>query len=375
MRLPGRGDGGPGGLGPGQAATARQIHVHAKDLARRHRAVPAGGAHLLKQHQPPFIGVEHAGVHQEVSATADFPVEHQMRFTNEDRAAPFPPIRRAQTESVEHSIGGLIEDKAVIGDVHMAVVIDPFRADRGTVDDAFCFTGARTTFNESHDSFAPCSAVVLRSAPMATLARPVLAVSRLHRPGLAPASFIVGAGECVVVSGPSGSGKTLLLRAIADLDPNEGEVHLDARPRTAFSAPDWRRQVAYAPAESGWWAERVGDHFAPGETVATLVTAVGLPNEALAWPVSRLSTGERQRLALARLLAAAPRVLLLDEPTSALDPASIDRVEALLRRTLATGAAIVVVTHDPHQIGRLAHAHLEMRGGRLITGDGEADTA
>jgi len=56
--------------------------------------------------------------------------------------------------------------------------------------------------------------------------------------GLDPVDLDVADGECVAVMGPSGSGKSLLLRAIADLDPSEGEAAIDGRDRTAMSGPD-----------------------------------------------------------------------------------------------------------------------------------------
>ncbi len=66
---------------------------------------------------------------------------------------------------------------------------------------------------------------------------------QLQRPGLAAAGFDLADGECLTVRGPSGAGKTLLLRALADLDPNHGEVHLDGQARDAMPAPQWRRRV------------------------------------------------------------------------------------------------------------------------------------
>src|SRR5437762_11925398 len=78
-------------------------------------------------------------------------------------------------------------------------------------------------------------------------------------------SFTLSATECIAVKGPSGAGKTLLLRAIADLDPNQGVVTLDGRDRSTIAAPEWRRLVGYVPAEPGWWAETVGEHFANGK--------------------------------------------------------------------------------------------------------------
>src|SRR5215469_7279582 len=75
------------------------------------------------------------------------------------------------------------------------------------------------------------------------------------------ASFVLSAGECIAVKGQSGAGKTLLLRAIADLDPNQGEVTLDGRDRSTIPGPEWRRLVGYVPAEPGWWAETAGEYF------------------------------------------------------------------------------------------------------------------
>ena len=127
--------------------------------------------------------------------------------------------------------------------------------------------------------------------------------------------------------GPSGAGKTLLLRAVADLDPNEGRVTLDGRDRSTMSGPEWRRLVGYVPAEPGWWADTVGEHFGEWTAALAFLRDLGFREEAKAWPITRLSTGERQRLALVRALIMRPRVLLLDEPTAALDVASVAAVE------------------------------------------------
>ncbi|WP_109120378.1 ATP-binding cassette domain-containing protein [Azospirillum sp. TSO22-1] len=193
----------------------------------------------------------------------------------------------------------------------------------------------------------------------------MLSVHNLATPVLKPASLSVAEGECVAVQGPSGAGKSVLLRAIADLDPNTGAVSLGDRRREAMPAPAWRRLVAYVAAESGWWLERVGDHFADPRAALPLVEALGLPAGALEWPMMRLSTGERQRLAFARTLVQRPAVLLLDEPTAALDEASVNRVEALLRAELARGVAILLVTHAAAQAERLAGRRLCMEGGCL----------
>lgn len=181
---------------------------------------------------------------------------------------------------------------------------------------------------------------------------------------IGPVSLSVEAGECVAIMGPSGSGKSLFLRAIADLDPNRGRVSLDRAERAAMPAPDWRRQVMLVPAESGWWSDEVRAHFPAGAEVAPLLQALGLA-QAFDWPVSRLSTGERQRLAIARALCHAPVALLLDEPTAALDAQATGQVEALIRSQCASGRPVILVTHDPAQAGRLADRTLRMQSGQL----------
>ncbi len=182
----------------------------------------------------------------------------------------------------------------------------------------------------------------------------MLRVRGLVRAGLSPVSLELADGECLALMGPSGVGKSLLLRGIADLDPGQGEVTLDARRREAFTGPAWRREVMYVPAESGWWSERVGDHFPDWDAAAPLLEALFLPAGVRDWSVQQLSTGERQRLALVRALGMAPRVLLLDEPTSGLDRVTAAVVERLVEERLRTGVSALWVTHDSDQARRIA---------------------
>lgn len=179
--------------------------------------------------------------------------------------------------------------------------------------------------------------------------------------GRGPYSLNIAPGECVSLRGPSGSGKSLLLRAIADLDPHDGQVLLDGTPSTSIAAPLWRKQVALLPVESQWWLDEVGAHFPtpfrPED--CPWLEPLGFTVEALHWQVSRLSSGERQRLALARALVNRPRVLLLDEPTASLDPHTIVAVEQLIaayRRD--TKAAVLWVSHDAQQAARVADRQL-----------------
>jgi phosphate-transporting ATPase len=169
----------------------------------------------------------------------------------------------------------------------------------------------------------------------------------------------------MAVRGPSGAGKSLLLRAVVDLDPNVGEVSLDGLSRDAISGPAWRRLVGYLPAEPGWWADRIGEHFNDWTAVLPLIERLGLPDEARDWPLTRPSTGERMRLALVRALSVDPKILLLDEPTAALDAASVSAVEALIAERIKDGLAVLWVTHDAAQGGRVAKRFLRVEAGQV----------
>jgi ABC-type lipoprotein export system ATPase subunit len=111
----------------------------------------------------------------------------------------------------------------------------------------------------------------------------------------------------------------------------------------------------------------VADHFAKGDRPAarSLAQALNLEPALFDGNVARLSTGERQRLALVRALVLPSSVLLLDEPTGPLDPESVERVEAVLKARAAAGAALILVTHDPRQAERLCARRYLMVNRRL----------
>jgi ABC-type iron transport system FetAB ATPase subunit len=193
----------------------------------------------------------------------------------------------------------------------------------------------------------------------------VLRVDYLTVGGLGPISFEVAAHECLAIVGPSGSGKTRLLRAIADLDDADGYVYLEGVERREISGPEWRRRVRYASAEPGWWGSSAREHFPATAKLDRLLPAVGLEAALLDRPIFELSTGERQRLGLVRAIADEPRVLLLDEPTSALDAQAAALAEELIKFQILAGRLVILVSHNPQQITRLAHNRLVLAyGGR-----------
>ncbi|MEA3333910.1 MAG: ATP-binding cassette domain-containing protein [Pseudomonadota bacterium] len=192
-----------------------------------------------------------------------------------------------------------------------------------------------------------------------------LTVTGLIYHHLGPFDLIVEAGEIVSLSGSSGAGKSLLLRALADLDPHDGEVLLDGQSSQIWPAPQWRRRVGLLPAESQWWHDTVGEHLQKSVAPERLA-ALGFASQVMSWSITRLSSGEKQRLAILRLLQNRPEVLLLDEPTANLDPENAEQVENLfLRYQREHDAAILWVTHDLDQGRRLGGRHYRIENGRL----------
>ena len=186
----------------------------------------------------------------------------------------------------------------------------------------------------------------------------------MHVRHIGPLDFSVAAGECVCLSGASGTGKSLLLRALADMEPHQGRVALDGEACEDMAPTQWRRNVALLAAESAWWRDRVGEHFSRVDE--PLLKELGFDKGIMAAEVHQLSTGERQRLALLRLLMERPRVLLLDEPTASLDPANTRCVEDLLHRYReAREAAVLWVSHDPLQVRRVAQRQWRLADGHL----------
>ena len=178
--------------------------------------------------------------------------------------------------------------------------------------------------------------------------------------------------------GPSGAGKTSLLRAIAGLDAAPGgQLLVDGETWQDDSAklPVRRRGVGYVFQEPSLFDHldvRGNLHFArqrapAGKAPETETVAQALGLEALLnRRIDRLSGGEKQRVALARTLLSAPRLLLLDEPLSSLDrPARQDILPYLESLLSNAGIPVVYVSHDLDEVARLADHMLIMNNGRI----------
>lgn len=181
----------------------------------------------------------------------------------------------------------------------------------------------------------------------------------------------VAPGETVAVMGRSGAGKSTLLDALAGLQPvHEGEISVDGRVLDRVVRP----RVRTAPMHRGivllGQDARLFPHLTARENVAfgpraagvaadearadadQWLARVGLPGTGDRRP-AELSGGEQQRVAVARALAARPRVVLLDEPLVALDAVTASEIRAMLRERLA-GVTTVAVTHDAVDAAALA---------------------
>lgn len=178
-------------------------------------------------------------------------------------------------------------------------------------------------------------------------------VEDLHFLQWGPIGFSLVAGQCMSIRGASGSGKSLLLRCLADLDPHQGRIYLNGAEHLSLTAPQWRCKVGLMPATPVWWYDTVGEHLERKHLPH--LEALGFSSDVLSWNIERLSSGEQQRLALVRLLAHEPEVLLLDEPSANLDQSNTQQMETLVLSYLKQRQAVAVwVSHDAEQASRVA---------------------
>lgn len=210
---------------------------------------------------------------------------------------------------------------------------------------------------------------------MSLLATRALSVRFGRRTVLYPTDFEVAAGEWKAIIGPNGAGKSTLLKAIAGLAPYTGEVRWRGRSVKADSA-GFRRELGvflHEPMLYGALTARenlllygklYGVRLSEKELLHCLdEVGLGLFAHEL---VGRFSKGMTQRLALARALLHAPRLLLLDEPLSGIDAKGEGDVLDLFERAKKEGVAAIWVTHHWEKAWPVADEVVELYKGEVV---------
>jgi energy-coupling factor transport system ATP-binding protein len=238
--------------------------------------------------------------------------------------------------------------------------------------------------------FAPAPAAALAATPAIVSARPEAPILvethglsfayALGRPVLDTIDFKLAAGEFVAIVGQNGSGKTTLAKQLTGLlKPSKGRILLAGRDRANLTTAESAREVGYVfqNPDHQIFASTVVEEVAFGprnfgldpDEVARrtdeVLDAVNLDHARDRDPFV-LSKGERQRLAVASILALRPRLLILDEPTTGLDYREQRRMMALVTALNRNGIAIVIITHTPWLVAEYARRVVLMRKGRVL---------
>ncbi|HEY3907041.1 MAG TPA: thiol reductant ABC exporter subunit CydD [Streptosporangiaceae bacterium] len=189
-----------------------------------------------------------------------------------------------------------------------------------------------------------------------------LAYPNRPTPVIERASLTIWPGDRITLVGSNGAGKTTLLEAfLLFMEPQSGQILVGDTECSAVPATAWREQIGWLPQRPAMFAWSVADNITlgrPGVDRAAVERAAGLAGAAefiaslpagydtqLGERALRLSTGERRKIALARLFLRDAPLLLLDEPTAHLDQASAAQVQAAID-ALAVGRTVVTVTHQ-----------------------------
>jgi heme ABC exporter ATP-binding subunit CcmA len=191
-------------------------------------------------------------------------------------------------------------------------------------------------------------------------------------PALAGATLTVERSEIVLLRGPNGAGKTTLLRVCAGLLPLARGTGTVLGCDLASDRARVRARVGLLGHRNGlyldlsvaenvrFWGSTVG---ATGEEISAALDRLGLSGRLAGLSVRRLSAGQQRRTALACLIARRAQLWLLDEPHAGLDAAARDEIDATLRQAAASGATVVVASHELERAGSLASRCVDVVAG------------
>ena len=195
-------------------------------------------------------------------------------------------------------------------------------------------------------------------------------------------TFTVPAGQIVGFLGPNGAGKSTCLGILTGLvTPDEGNATVGGvcyvdLPNPAATVGSLLSTEGFHPSRSGLETLRMAALTLglPRQRVGEVLAEVGLSTAEARRRVGAYSLGMRQRLGVAQALLGDPQALILDEPANGLDPQGQRWLSTLLRERAARGCAVLLSSHQLHEVSRLAHRVVMIGGGRLLadhtTGDG-----
>ena len=202
------------------------------------------------------------------------------------------------------------------------------------------------------------------------------------REALAGVSFKIEDGEMAFLTGPSGAGKSSILKLIALIErPTRGQVLVNKQNTSGIkprAIPQFRRQIGVVFQDHKLLHDRpVSDNVAlpliiagvPKREIDRRVRAaldqVGLLPAEKSRPLE-LSTGEQQRVGIARAVVAKPTLLIADEPTGNLDPHLAIEIMKLFKRFNEVGVTVVIATHDVHLIDQFGARRIVLGHGRVV---------
>ena len=206
------------------------------------------------------------------------------------------------------------------------------------------------------------------------------------REALTGVSFRIERGDFAFLTGPSGAGKSSILKLIALIErPTRGSVVVADQNTTAVTPraiPEFRRQIGIVFQDHKLLHDRpVADNVALPLIIAGLprreidkrvraaLDQVGLHGREQSRPLE-LSTGEQQRVGIARAVVARPPLMIADEPTGNLDPDLALEIMRLFKRLNDVGVTVVIATHDVHLIDQFKSRRIVLGLGRIVPGEG-----
>jgi D-xylose transport system ATP-binding protein len=193
-------------------------------------------------------------------------------------------------------------------------------------------------------------------------------------------------GEVMALVGDNGAGKSTLIKCVAGIHPmDEGEIFFDGEPVTIHSPKEAAKlgievvyqdlalcdnldvvQNMYLGREERDWFQRLKEPPMEAHTAETLKSLAVTTIKSIRQPVATLSGGQRQSVAVARAVMWNSRLVILDEPTAALGVSQTEQVLALVKRLAEQGLAVILISHNLHDVFEVATRITVLRLGRVV---------